>query len=31
MARTKTPDEEVEAINRRMNAPEDRRQVSQEG
>ena len=27
MVRTKNPDEEAEAINRRMNAPEDRRQV----
>jgi hypothetical protein len=27
MARTKTPDEEVAAVNRRMNAPEERRQV----
>jgi hypothetical protein len=27
MVRTKTPDEEVEAVNRRMNMPEDRRQV----
>ena len=27
MTRTKTPDEDVEAVNQRMNAPEDRRRT----